>query len=148
MKRLLFSVFLMLSVFQQSFGQNNMKAEQQFLDLETHWMNAWKNKDEVAARKIMSDDFALTSGSTTGELVYKETWIDHAMHGFDCQSFGFDSIKVRTYGNTAVLNVWYHQVATINGKDWSGNAMLTDVWVKKNDDWQVVARHATPLPKK
>src|SRR5258705_1863303 len=148
MKRLLFSVFLMLSVFQQSFGQNNMKAEQQFLDLETHWMNAWKNKDEVAARKIMSDDFALTSGSTTGELVYKETWIDHAMHGFDCQSFGFDSIKVRTYGNTAVLNVWYHQVATIKRKDWSGNALLTDVWVKKNDDWQVVARHATPLPKK
>ncbi len=79
-------------------------------------MNAWKSKDEVTVRNIMSDDFALTSGLTTGELVYKENWIDHAMHGFDCQSFGFDSIKVRTC-NTAVLNVWYHQVATINGKE-------------------------------
>lgn len=124
------------------------KTEQQFFDLETDWMNARKNKDEVKIRKILSDDFALTSGLTTGELVYKETWIDHAMHGFDCQSFGFDSIKVRTYGNTAVLNVWYHQVATINGKDWSGNALPTDVWVKKNEGWQVVARHATPFAKK
>jgi ketosteroid isomerase-like protein len=135
-------------MFQQSIGQNKTKEEQQFLDLETQWMNAWENKDEVAARRIMSDDFALTSTMTTGELTYKETWIQHAMHGFDCQSFGFDSIKVRIYGNTAVLNVWYHQVATINGKEWSGNALLTDVWVRKNDDWQVVARHATSLSKK
>ena len=148
MKPFLFSIFLTLSVFQQSFGQNKTKTEQQFFDLETNWMNAWKNKDEATARKIISDDFALTSGLTTGELVYKETWIDHAMHGFDCQSFGFDSIKVRTYGNTAVLNVWYHQVATINGKDWSGNALLTDVWVKKNGEWQVVARATTPLAQK
>jgi hypothetical protein len=148
MKPFLFSVFLTLLLFQQSFGQNNAKAEQQFLSLETQWMNAWKNKDEVTARKIMSDDFALTSGLTTGELVYKEVWIDHAMHGFVCESFSFDTIKVRIYGNTAVLNIWYHQTASINGRDWSGYSLLTDVWVRKNDDWQVVARHATPLPKK
>ncbi len=147
MKPFLF-VLLICSLHQRSFGQNNTKADQQFLDLETHWMNAWKNKDEATARKIMSDDFALTSVMTTGELVYKETWIAHAMHGFDCQSFSFDTIKVRIYGNTAVLNVWYHKVATINGKDWSGSSLLTDVWVKKDDEWQVVARHATALAKK
>ena len=62
MKPFLFSVFLTLSVFQQSLGQNKSKTEQQFFDLETNWMNAWKNKDEVTVRKILSDDFALTSG--------------------------------------------------------------------------------------
>ncbi len=35
--------------------------EQKFIDLETTWMNAWKNKDEATIRKIIADDFTLTS---------------------------------------------------------------------------------------
>jgi ketosteroid isomerase-like protein len=148
MKVLIFCIFLTLSLFQPTFGQNKTKTEQKFFDLETKWMNAWKNKDEATARKIISDDFTLTSVLTTGELTNKETWIEHAFHGFDCKSFSFDTIKVRVYGNTALLNIWWHQVATINGKDWSGNALLTDVWVEKNGEWQVVARATTPLAQK
>jgi ketosteroid isomerase-like protein len=148
MKALIFSIFPAFLLSQLTFGQNKTKTEQKFFDLETKWMNAWKNKDETTARKIISDDFTLTSGLSTGELTNKETWIEHAFHGFDCKSFSFDSIKVRVYGNTALLNIWWHQVATINGKDWSGAALLTDVWVKKNGEWQVVARATTPLAQK
>jgi len=148
MKPVILFLCIVFSLFQQTFGQLTATAEQQFFELETNWMNAWKNKDEATARKIIAEDFALTSGLTTGGLVYKEAWIKNAMHGFDCQSFGFDTIRVRMYGNTAVLNIWYHQVATINGKDWSGSSLLTDVWVNRNGAWQIVARHATPLPKK
>src|SRR6478736_371067 len=126
MKPAILFACLTLTLFQQTFGQNATTTEQQFFDLETNWMNAWKNKDEATARKIIADDFALTSGLTTGNLVYKEAWIKNAMQGYDCQSFGFDTIRVRIYGNIAVLNIWYHQVATINGKDWSGNSLLTD----------------------
>jgi hypothetical protein len=148
MKALIFSILLTLVLFQPIFGQNRTKTEQQFFDLENKWMNAWKDKDEATARKIIADDFTLTGALSTGELTNKETWIEHALHGFDCKSFSFDTIKVRVYGNTALLNIWYHQVATINGKDWSGNTLLTDVWVKKNGEWQVVARATTPLAQK
>jgi hypothetical protein len=58
---------LTLSLFQPTFAQNKTKTEQKFFDLETKWMNAWKNKDEATARKIISDDFTLTSGLSTGE---------------------------------------------------------------------------------
>lgn len=30
--------------------------EKLFLDLEAQWMTAWKNKDVVTVRKILSDD--------------------------------------------------------------------------------------------
>jgi hypothetical protein len=56
----------LLSLLGQSYGQSKTKTEQQFLDLEATWMNAWINKDEATARKIMSEDFLLTSGLTTG----------------------------------------------------------------------------------
>ncbi len=121
--------------------------EQKFIDLETTWMNAWKNKDEATVRKILSDDFTLTSSLSTGDLVNKESWIQKLQY-YDCKDFRFDKIQVRIYNNTAVLNIWFHQDATANGKDWSGDFLITDVWVEKNNDWQVVARHASWLQNK
>lgn len=118
-----------------------------FLDLETQWMTAWKNKDIATVRKILSDDFTLTSSLSSGGLVDKEDWIVKLQH-YDCKDFRFDKIQVRVYGNTSVVNSWFHQDATVNGKDWSGDFLITDVWVKKSEDWQVVARHATWLQTK
>ncbi|MFZ1799650.1 MAG: hypothetical protein WAU24_07265 [Chitinophagaceae bacterium] len=46
--------------------------EKLFLELGTRWMNAWKNKDVATVRKILSDDFTLTSSLSGGGLVDKE----------------------------------------------------------------------------
>ena len=119
--------------------------EMQFLMLETQWMNAWKNKDEDSIRKILSDDFTLTSTLSTGELVEKEAWIEKALHHYVCKDFRFDKIKVRVYGNTAIVNSWYYQDASANGMDWSGHFLITDVWVNQHEAWQVVTRHASWL---
>jgi len=119
--------------------------EQIFTDLENAWMNAWKNKDIVTARDILADDFTLTSSLSDGQLMTKEQWLG-AISKYDCQSFNFDKIKVRVNGDTAILNIWYHQKATASGKDWNGNFLMTDIWVRQqNDKWQVVARHASWL---
>ena len=118
-----------------------------FLELETKWMNAWKNKDEATVRKILSDDFTLTSSLSSGGLINKEEWIALLQH-YHCNDFRFDNIKVRVYDNTSIVNCWFHQNATANGKDWSGDFLMTDVWVKKNEDWQVVARHGSWLQNK
>ena len=116
--------------------------EKLFLDLETQWMNAWKNKDVVTVRKILSDDFTLTSSLSSGGLVNKAEWIEK-LQVYDCKAFRFDRIQVRVYGNTAVVNSWFNQEATANGKDWNGDFLITDVWVKEKEDWQVVTRHAS-----
>ena len=118
--------------------------EKLFLDLETQWMTAWKNKDVATVRKILSDDFTLTSSLSSGGLVDKEGWIAK-LAVYDCKAFRFDKIQVRVYDNTAVVNSWFHQDATANGKDWSGNFLITDIWVKKGEYWQGVARHASWL---
>ena len=103
-----------------AFAQNKSTIEQEFLALETKWMNARKSKDEKTARAILADDFTLTSSLSTGALITKEQWIA-ALPKYDCKSFHFDTIKVRLYGKTAIVNSWYHQEATANGKDWNGN---------------------------
>jgi hypothetical protein len=148
MKLILLVCILTISNFNPIYGQTNATMEKLFLDLETKWMNAWKNKDEVTARKLLADEFTLTSSLSSQDLVNKETWIDKAIHQYDCKDFRIDKLQVRTYGNTAVLNIWFYQDAVANGKDWSGHFALTDVWVKKEQEWQVVARHATWLQNK
>lgn len=128
-------------------AQAQTDFHQTFSDLENSWMNAWKNKDEKTVREILANDFTLSSSLSTGELVTKEQWIA-ALPVFNCKSFKFDTIKVRVNGNTAVLNIWYYQEATANGKDWTGNFLMTDIWVKQNNNkWQVIARHASWLKK-
>ena len=123
------------------------KMENLFLELETKWMTAWKNKDVATIRKILSDDFTLTSSLSGGGLVDKEDWIAK-LRVYDCKEFRFDKIQVRLYENTSIVNSWFHQEATANGQDWNGDFLITDVWVKKNEDWQVVTRHASWLQPK
>ena len=120
---------------------------EKFIDLETQWMNAWKNKDETTARKIIADEFTLTSSLSMGELTNKEDWIERAIHDYNCKDFRIDRLEARVYDKTAVLNIWFHQDAVANGKDWSGNFLLTDVWVERDQNWQIVARHSSWLRK-
>ena len=126
-------------------AETKNNKEEMFYDLENRWMNAWKNQDEKTVRELIADDFTLTSSLSQGELMTKEQWIG-ALPNYVCHGFNFDKIKVRLHGNTAILNIWYHQEATVNGKEWNGNFLMTDIWVnQQNDQWQVLARHSTWL---
>ena len=141
-------VLLALAFCFGSFAQSNKTADRLFTDLETKWMTAWKNKDEATVQKLLADDFTLTSSLSTGGLTNKKEWIDKALHQYHCKNFVINKLQSRVYGKTAVVNIWFYQEAEANGKDWSGNFLLTDVWVQKNKAWQVVARHASWLPAK
>jgi hypothetical protein len=147
MKPFLVIYFFTFTLINAIYGQNNDSIKQHFINLETKLMNTWKNKDEATARKLISDDFTLTSSLSTGELANKEEWIDK-MHHFDCKDFQINNLQVRIYDKTAVVNVWLHQNAVANGKDWSGDFLLTDIWIQKNNGWEIVARHSSWLQKK
>ena len=126
-------------------GQMNDSLEQKFRVLESNWMTAWKNRDESTLRNVLADEFTLTSSLSKGNLVDKEEWIDKAMNHYECREFSIEKLRVHLYENTAVVNISFRQEAMANGKDWSGDFLLTDVWVRKNDQWQVVCRHASWL---
>ena len=111
---------------------------------ENAWMDAWLRRDRAAAESIIADEFTLIS-SLGGEVFSKAQWLEGAMGPMICESFQFDRLQVRDYGDTAVAIGWYHQKATARGNDWSGEFRLTDVWHFRGGRWQVVARHATWL---
>ena len=52
-------------------------------------------------------------------------------------------MKVRVYGNTAVVTGTADGAGTMAGKDTKGQIMFTRVWVKKGGSWQPVAFQQT-----
>lgn len=120
-------------------------VREQLVALEDQWMDAWRRRDREACDRILAEEFLLTS-SLGGEVFNKAQWLEGAMGPIECQSFSFDKVDVRVYGDAAVVHSEYAQRATARGQDWSGRFRITDVWVKRDDRWQVVARHSTMLP--
>jgi hypothetical protein len=104
-------------------------------------MEAWIHKDMIKCSEIISDDFILSSAR--GRLTNKDEWLNAANSFITGEEFKWLEIKIRQYGNTAVVNARTTQKASVGKEDWSGMFLLTDVWVLQNDKWQVVSRHGT-----
>lgn len=108
--------------------------------LEREWMDAWIRKDLAVCSRILADDFILTSAR--GTLMSKADWLA-GIEVFDCTSFFWDDITVRPFGDVAIVHSRTRQVASVAGNDWSGSFLLTDVWVLRDGQWQVVSRHGS-----
>ena len=114
--------------------------EVEISNLEREWMSAWIRKDLDVCRRILADDFILTSAR--GNIMSKVDWLA-GLEVFDCTSFDWEDINVRPFGEVAIVHSRTRQAASVAGNDWSGVFLLTDVWVRRNDKWQVVSRHGS-----
>jgi ketosteroid isomerase-like protein len=108
---------------------------------------SYSKNDAAAPTRILAEDFTFTS--PFGEVITKEQRIAEIKPGgvqFD--SYTVDDVKVRVYGDTAVVT----SLATLSGK--RGDQVLagkyrgTSVFVKKDGNWQVVAAQSTRIPDK
>lgn len=112
---------------------------------ERQWMQAWVDKDLATCASILADDFILTSAR--GTLMPKEAWLANAGSVFECSAFEWLDLLVRPFDNMAIVHGRSRQEASVGGQDWSGVFLTTDVWVRRGEKWQVVARHGTgPIP--
>lgn len=116
-------------------------VEQDIQRLEREWMAAWVARDRAACERTPADDFMLTSAR--GILMPKNDWLAAAMSSFVCTAFDWEELLVRPFGDAALVHGRARQQASVAGQDWSGVFLVTDVWVRRNSQWQVVSRHGT-----
>jgi hypothetical protein len=57
-----------------------------------------------------------------------------------------DDLKVRAYGETAVSSYRMTAWATVEGQEMKRSLCISNVWMKRNSHWQIVARHTASLP--
>jgi hypothetical protein len=118
-------------------------TDREFADRQSAWMEAAKRKDLDALEHILAPEFAYTStgqGRTT-----RQEWLD-TIAIYDLQTFEIVELESRLYGDdVAVVLSRYRQTATLDGVARSGEFLITDVWVKRGDSWQVAARSSIKM---
>jgi hypothetical protein len=129
-----------------SFGQAKFKEsrpdekiKQELLKLERQWVEAFANFDRATLELIMTDDFI--SNNADGTVTNKTQSIAQAeAGGFTGTSFISQEVKVRVYGDTAVIT----SIDTVKGK-FNGQFLHTSIWVKRKGKWQAVGWQGTPV---
>jgi ketosteroid isomerase-like protein len=114
--------------------------------VENAWATAAVKADGAALEKIYADEYLFTDEEG---LVWNKTQdIANVTSGaYKPASYKFDDMKVRIYGDTAVVTGRNMVKATYKDKDISGPYRFTDVFVKRDGRWQCVATQAVRVSK-
>ncbi|MCA1615558.1 MAG: nuclear transport factor 2 family protein [Acidobacteria bacterium] len=123
------------------------QIEKRLRALEGRWMEAIKAQDGAALDRILADDFTFVGDQSVAASLDRSAYTASALKDWKLTSYSFDSLTVRVYGDTAVVSGVFKQQAAASGKQWSGDFLVTDVWIKQGRRWRVVTRHLSPAPK-
>lgn len=127
------------------FAQNTpVTSPSRILALENDWNAAYKKSDIAAMNSLLADDFIITieDGTTfskTGYIAHNGNTTVHVT------TSDMSDLRVRIYGNTAVVTGAYHERGTEKGKPYEYHDRFTDVWVNLNGKWKVLASHYSLL---
>jgi ketosteroid isomerase-like protein len=115
--------------------------EQTLMQMERDWTEAALKKDTAALDKILADDWA--GQSPTGVSTKAQSLADLKSADYKLESQTLGEMKVRVFGNTAVVTGSDDEKSSYKGKDTSGHYLWTDVYVKRHGRWQAAASQAT-----
>jgi ketosteroid isomerase-like protein len=117
-------------------------VEEELKKLETDRAAAAVKADVATMEKHTADDYTFIN--MYGRMSDKSQMIDAFKSGqTKLTSDELSDMKVRVYGNTAVLTGKADMSGSLSGKDVHGQVMFTRVWVKKGGTWQSVAFQQT-----
>ena len=112
-------------------------------ELQRRWMQAWVEDDLETCERLLAPEFRLRSVATD-TIVDRDEWLRQVREGrVQATAFSYDEMAVEVLGDTAVTMSRTTQQAKIADRDWSATLNVTDVWVRRDGAWQVVARHAS-----
>ena len=125
----------------QTFSQAQQSPDaERVLSLEKKWTQAYKDRDISILSSLLMEDFAITveDGSTYGKAGYISHSADTSVR---VEVAELSELKVHMNGTVAVVTGAYHEVGTSKGKRYEYRDRLTDVWMRVNGKWQVIASH-------
>ena len=149
MKRILFLVGLVILLCGMVIlaGTQTECTEQELIKLEKGWADAVVKKDLAFLEGIWADDYAWTASD--GNVWSKAQTLGSLKSGEDAVlSVRTDDVKVRVYGDAAVVTGRSTFNETFQGKDVSGSERFTDTWVKRSGRWKCVAMHCSRIAQK
>jgi len=116
------------------------------LTLAKQWTDAYKLRNITLLTSMLADDFIITveDGNIYGKMGYMSHTADTSTQVDVAEE---SDLKVRMHGTTvAVVTGAYHETGTFKGKRYEYRDRLTDVWMKIDGQWRLIAaQYSVPL---
>ncbi len=122
-----------------------VSIEQLLTQTERDGNEATVKKDVATLEKLLADDWVGQSPSGTQTKAQSLADLKSEDQKFD--SITLSEMKVRVFGDTAIVTGGLDAKSTYKGKDTSGHFLWIDVFVKRQGRWLDVASQITPLAK-
>jgi ketosteroid isomerase-like protein len=112
--------------------------------LEIVWNSAHIRGDAEALDRLWSDDLVVTV--TNMPVMTKPDAIGFLRSGrMRFQRYETSDIRIRLYGDAAVVTGRLERTRTINGREIDDNWRFTKMYVREAGRWKVVAWHASTI---
>lgn len=114
--------------------------------LEQEWVDAYVKRDAAFLEGFLADDYGGTYPD--GTVLDKKGEIEDVKSGaVALTEIKLSEMKVRTYGDAAVITGRSTIKGNAKGQDVSGEYRFIDVFEKRGDRWQAVAGQVTRIAK-
>jgi len=107
--------------------------------LESKWSDAYKQRRISALASLLADDYVITMED--GTTLSKVGLLSKNMGALRVDIAEMTDLKVRFRDNVAIVTGTYHEKGEDSGKAYDYTDRLTDVWMKINGKWQLIASH-------
>jgi ketosteroid isomerase-like protein len=155
MKRLVFITAFALTASLPALAQTSVKKEsakdarsrEELMRLERDIGKANVNRDYNFFERVEADEFIFTDsgGGITTKKEDLESVKAPANPDSRLLSYEVDEMKVMLYGKTAVVTGRSTLKGVNKGQEWMSQSRFTDVFVRRDNRWQIVAGHSSRI---
>jgi hypothetical protein len=120
---------------------------EELLRVEQNLVNAILHKDTATMERVVASEFTQRVSDAPQRSLPRAMW------GQPSGTYKIESLHQRYYAarkladDFAALSFVLAQKASREGQDRSGGFYVVDIWSKRGDRWQVIARYSSPLGK-
>ena len=117
--------------------------EQLLKDSVQQLARAWSQHDRAFIENLLAPEWSVTQAD--GSILTRSTVLGTFFDAVQFDSNVIDDVTVTLFGDTAIVRGRTAISAKLNGAPVSARIRFTDVFLRRNGRWQVVASHASPL---
>ena len=118
--------------------------EQALRAIEDRLPQAWKIHDRAFIEGVLAPEWSVTQAD--GTMLSRDIVLGTFFDAVAFETNVVDEVTVKLFGTTAIVLGRTTATGTLKGQPFNARIRFTDVFIKRNGRWQVVASHASPSP--
>ena len=128
-------------------ANKNGKAAQEILEIKRQYDEAELKNDFGWFDRMFVDDYTFILPDSS-EVSKAQTIMDLKSGDLKLDTAIGDEMRVRVYGDTAVVTGRFTGKGRYKGEAFSTLQRFTSVWIKRQGRWQAITEHATEIAQK